>query len=404
LNNWAPRAGFNWSAADARTSIRGGYGIYYDRITLQIQSLERGLDGRALPIEVRAGNVFFLDPASGRVAPGAPSLSNPFTGFILPGAGASGINIIDPRLQNPMVQQASVGFERQLGARQVVRVDVVHNHGSDFIIGRTVGSVFNPVVGGPDRVVNLESSAETGYDGLLVELERRFATRTGLRVAYTLSSASNYANDDQIPFASGPVDPNDLTRENGPAPHDQRHRLVVSGVLDVGGGFQVAGLWTLGSGVPMDILMPDGQSRVPILSRNAGGRRFSSADELNAFLRDANASGGVDGELLPLVSDNARFNDRFNAVDLRISRSFAVGRARLEAMAEVFNVFDVTNILGTTNLNYSGYMNVLARDSSNPADAGYLRASRFGTPVSTAGGVFGSGGPRALQVGARVRF
>lgn len=101
LNNWAPRAGFNWSAADARTRIRGGYGIYYDRITLQIQSLERGLDGRALPIEVRAGNVFFLDPASGRVAPGAPSLSNPFTGFILPGAGASGINVLARDSSNP---------------------------------------------------------------------------------------------------------------------------------------------------------------------------------------------------------------------------------------------------------------------------------------------------------------
>ena len=53
-NNWAPRLGFNWSSRDARTSIRGGYGLYYDRVTLQIQSLERGLDGRALPIEVRA--------------------------------------------------------------------------------------------------------------------------------------------------------------------------------------------------------------------------------------------------------------------------------------------------------------------------------------------------------------
>ena len=57
-NNWAPRIGFNWSTPDARTSVRGGYGIYYDRVTLQIQSLERGLDGRALPIEVRAGNLF----------------------------------------------------------------------------------------------------------------------------------------------------------------------------------------------------------------------------------------------------------------------------------------------------------------------------------------------------------
>ena len=55
-DNWAPRIGFNWSTPDARTSVRGGYGIFYDRVTLQIQSLERGLDGRALPIEVRAGN------------------------------------------------------------------------------------------------------------------------------------------------------------------------------------------------------------------------------------------------------------------------------------------------------------------------------------------------------------
>ncbi|NDD65127.1 MAG: TonB-dependent receptor, partial [Acidobacteria bacterium] len=48
LNNFAPRLGFNWATADGRTSIHGGYGIYYDRITLQIMSLERGLDGRAL--------------------------------------------------------------------------------------------------------------------------------------------------------------------------------------------------------------------------------------------------------------------------------------------------------------------------------------------------------------------
>jgi hypothetical protein len=58
---------------------------------------------------------------------------------------------------------------------------------------------------------------------------------------------------------------------------------------------------------------------------------------------------GIAGELLPLVSENARFND-------------------------------------------------------DPASAGYLRSSRFGTPVSTAAGVFGSGGPFALQLGARVSF
>jgi hypothetical protein len=308
-NNIGPRLGFNWTTPDARTSVRGGYGIYYDRITLEIESLERGLDGRALPIEVRAGNTFFVDPVTGRLPPNAPSVSNPFSGFILPGAGASGINIIDPHLQNPMVQQASLGLERQIGPRQVVRVDVVHDHGTDFLIGRTVGTVENPVVGGPDRVVSLESSAKTNYDALLVETERRFAGRFGLRASYTLSKAMNYANDDQIPFGNGPLDPNNLAREYGPAPNDQRHRLVVSGSVDLGGQFTLAGLWTAASGVPMDILMPDGQSRIPLLSRNAGGRQFKTASALNDFIRDVNAAGGVAGEPLPLVSDTARFSD-----------------------------------------------------------------------------------------------
>ena len=115
LNNLAPRIGFNWAAPDGRTSITGGYGIYYDRITLEIESLERGLDGRALPIEVRAGNVFFIDPSTGQFPPFAPTTSNPFTGFILPGAGAGGINIIDNTMQNPTVQQFSLGVERQFG-------------------------------------------------------------------------------------------------------------------------------------------------------------------------------------------------------------------------------------------------------------------------------------------------
>ncbi len=403
-NNWAPRVGFNWSTADARTSVRGGYGIYYDRVTLEVQSLERGLDGRALPIEVRAGNAFFVDPETGQVPPFAPSLSNPFTGFILPGAGASGINVIDSRLQNPKVQQASLGVERQIGPGSVLRVDAVHNHGSDFLIGRTIGTVFNPVVGGPDRVVSLESSAQTDYDALLMEFERRFQGRFGFRLSYTLSKAYNYANDDQIPFGSGPIDSNDLRREYGPAPNDQRHRLVISGAADLGAGFQLSGIWTLASGVPMDILMPDGQSRVPILQRNAGGRLFHSAADLNAFIHDVNAGGGIDGELLPLVSGDARFNDTFNALDLHLSRAFLAGPLRIDVIAEVFNAFNVTNVLGTSTLNYSGFSNVLARDSGDPSDPGYLRSSTFGKPVNTAGGVFGSGGPAALQVGARIRF
>lgn len=402
LNNFGPRVGFAWSMGE-RVVVRGGYGTYYDRVVLQIQSLERGLDGRALPIEVRAGNVFFVDPETGRLPPFAPTLANPFTGFILPGAGASGINIIDPELQNPAVHEFHLGVEGQiLGMR--ARVDGIHNQGTHFIIGRTVGEVFNPVVGGPDRVVNLESSARTKYDALLVSVERPFARGASFRLGYTLAKAFNYANDDQIPFLGGPIDPNDLRREFGPAPNDRRHRLVASAQARLAGGFAVSGIWTISSGVPMDIMMPDGQTRIPVLQRNAGGRLFSRASELNAFIGETNASGGIDGTRLPLVDDSARFTDSFNALDLRISRPFRHGRLRVEPMLELFNVFNVTNVLGTTNVNYSGFANVLVRDSEDPSDPGYLRSSRFGRPVTTAGGVFGSGGPRALQLAIRATF
>jgi hypothetical protein len=410
-NNFAPRVGFNWAPRNGHTSLHGGYGVYYDRVTLEVISLERGLDGRALPIEVRAGNVFFIpthclfDPRCGQFPPPAPTVTNPFTGFVLPGAGAGGINIIDNGLQNPMVQQTNVGFLRQFGSNYVLRADYLHNFGTHFIIGRTIGEVFNPVVGGLDVVKNIESSVKTKYDGLLLSFEKRYGSSFQFRAAYTLSKAFNYANDDQIPFSNGPLDPTNLRLEYGPTPNDQRRRFTFAGVFNAPLGFRLSPIWTVASGVPMDILLPDGGARLPGLQRNAGGRLFHNASELNDYISRLNAAGGVGGQLLPLVSTDARFNDSFNSFDLRLSRPIKLGESvRVEPIAEVFNLFNVTNVLGVSNVNYSGFSNVLARDSSDATSPGFLRSSSFGRAVTTAGGVFGSGGPRAFQFAARVIF
>lgn len=410
-NNFAPRFGFNWSGAGGRTSVRGGYGVYYDRVTLQVQSLERGLDGRALPIEVRAGNLFFVpppclfDPACGLFPPPAPTLAAPFNGFVLPGAGAGGINVIDDDLQNPMVQQMHLGVQRELAGDYVARADFVHNFGTHFIIGRAIGQVFNPVVGGPDVVKNIESSVKTKYDALLLSVEKRYSRRFQFRASYTLSKAFNYANDDQIPFSNGPLDPLDLRLEYGPTPNDQRHRFAFAGVFDAPLGLRLSPLWTLASGVPADVLLPDGSSRVPSLQRNAGGRLFRDGAELNAYLTRLNEAGGVGGQPLPLVAPDARFSDSFNSFDLRVARPVRLGeRLTFEPIVEVFNLFNVTNVLGVSNVNYSGYANALVRDSQDSSSPGFLRSSSFGRPVTTAGGVFGSGGPRAFQFAARLTF
>lgn len=121
FNNWSPRVGFNY-ALNPKLTFHGGYGIYYDRITLEIMSLEKGFDGRALALNVTAGNAatnpdgtpIYLNP-NGTFKPGAPEvISSPFSGFLFAGAGATGIDIIDNRLRNPMVQQTNLGFETEI--------------------------------------------------------------------------------------------------------------------------------------------------------------------------------------------------------------------------------------------------------------------------------------------------
>lgn len=414
-NNWGPRIGFNWATKDGLFSVHGGYGIYYDRVTLEIDSLERGLDGRALPVNVSLGNAatdpgtgapIFLD-SNGNFVPGAPTYpNNMFSGPIIPGAGgaAEGINIIDNKMRNPVVQQFNLGVEYSFAKNWVLKLDGIHDLGTHFIIGVPLGSVFNPASGGPETVTDLQSSVNTHYDALWAVVDHRFSNRFQFHSAYTFSKSLDYANYDQVPFGYPPVDPANLHREYGPAPMDQRHRLVLQGTTLLPFHLRFSPLWTYASGVPMDILLGDGSGdRVPELGRNAGGRQFHTGAELNTFLTQLNAGGAVNGSLgtpFPMVSPNARFNDSFNSFDLRLSREIHLSeRFGLQVIGESFNLFNKSNIMGSSNANYSGFFNVLVPDNTNPAVS-----SAFGRPTSTAGGVFGSGGPRAFQLAAKLTF
>jgi carboxypeptidase family protein/TonB-dependent receptor-like protein len=389
-NNFGPRIGFNWDPwREGRTSIHGGYGIYYDRVVLEVGLLERLLDGRTLPLEVRSGSQF---DAAGNFLPGTPTLQNPFSGMLIAGAGATGINLIDNQMDTPYVQQFNFGVQHEIRRDLVVSIDGLHSFGSSFIIGRPIGTTINPVVSGIESIVNIESSVKTWYDALLVNVQKRYSNRFSLNASYTLAKTFNYSNDDQIPFQGGPLDPTRLSLEKGPAPNDERHRLSFAGVYDAKWGIQLSPIFTLASDVPFDIRMPDGTSRIPAIQRNAAGRLFRTGADLNRFLTQLNANGGVNGTMLPLVRNDLRFGDSFQSFDLRLTKSFKLSdRMTVEGIGEVFNLFNVTNIRGVNNINYSGFQNNVGSPD-------------FGSPIQTAGGIFGTGGPRAFQFAARFLF
>ena len=404
VNNFAPRIGFNWNPwGDGKTSIHGGYGIYYDRIVLEVPGLERLLDGRTLPLEVRAGSAL---NSSGNFLPGTPTLANPFVGALDPAGGGVGINIIDNDLDTPYVQQFNFGFQTELLRDLVVSVDGIHSFGSKFIIGRQIDVVNNPVVKGPDAIINIESSVKTWFDGLLVNVQKRYSNRYTFNASYTLSKTFNFSNDDQIPFQGGPIKPDRLILEKGPAPNDERHRFTFAGVFDLPSGIQLSPIYLVASGVPLDIRLPGGATRIPAIQRNAGGRQFHKGSELNAFINQFNAT-AAPKDRLPLIRDDIKFSDSFQSFDLRLSRNFKLSeRLSVQAIAEAFNLFNVTNIRGVNNVNFSGFQNALIRDVSDPpASPGFLRSSQFGSPLQTAAaGGFGAGGPRAFQFAARVQF
>ena len=78
------------------------------------------------------------------------------------------------------------------------------------------------------------------------------------------------------------------------------------------------------------------------LKRNSSCDQTREAAEIMRLARQIGASaglersfkiaaGGVNGQPLPLVRDDARFNDKFSSFDLRLSKAFRFGeKARLE--------------------------------------------------------------------------
>jgi hypothetical protein len=92
------------------------------------------------------------------------------------------------------------------------------------------------------------------------------------------------------------------------------------------------------------------------------------------------------------VDPTLKFGHDFNSFDLAVSRSWTFSREQsLKFEAQVFNLFNVTNIRGTNNKNYSGYANDIT-------------SAGFDKPLQTAGGFFGTGGPRIFQFALRYSF
>jgi len=457
--DFGPRVGFTWDPfGHGKTAIRGGYGIYYDRIILETGAEERVQNDRALAVTQYAGSSCVIPgvPAppsldlcfapGAMFAPGSPTIANAFSGPSQ--TGGVGIIAMGPDSHHPLVQQFSFGLQQEAGSKWLMSADGLHVFAERQLIGsllRTTNStspdiscpgndvpctITDPVTGISDNITLITSGAKSWYDGLLASLAHRESKlgKIGYQynVSYTLSKTFDYSDDDQLTNNNADEQVNlaegttGLRKEKGYALTDEHQRLTFYGEAQLPYGFSIAPIYTFGSGVPADTYLPstavNGASgaRLPLLPRNALGREVKNSDQLNVLIAKWNALPACPGAYpcqaggpIDSVPAHINFSSPFSSFDLRLRKQFKFGdHLSLGLIGEGFNLANQVNIRGSNTANFSGRNISISpcQGTSASCEANPPVQTNFFSAASVAGGFFGSGGPRAFQFAARLEF
>ncbi|HEY6506468.1 MAG TPA: TonB-dependent receptor, partial [Vicinamibacterales bacterium] len=338
-NNVSPRLGLAWSpSADGRTVVRGGAGLFFDRIPLRAVANALLSAGNTTDIaNLRQVNIS-LSPTQA----GAPTFPNILSAPV-PLVTLVNLTTMDRDAQNAYSRQGNVEIEHQVGALGTAAVSYQFVRGVNLLMainqnvpscvaaGTNNGCRPNSTYANDNRYMSRGTST---YHGLNVSFVQRPARWGNYRVSYTLSTSKNNVGE---AFFSQPIDPFDLSKDWGRSDGDQRHRLVLNGSVHtsmepgttlwekVSHGFQASSMLQAYSSLPFNIT--SGVTTV----QGTPGRPI------------------VDGAF---IERNAGIGSDFFSMSLRVSRAFAVGgRAKVDAIAEAFNVTNRTNNL-TRNANF----------------------------------------------------
>jgi len=424
-DNFGPRFGFSYAFND-KTVLRGGYGIFYGRTTAIMLGTSHSNNGvNILGITLTCTNVPNPCPTYPNI------LSAP------PGAGGQIPNLFlfAPNYQQPYVQQGRVGIEREIMRNTTLSLTYLYFHGvhlsrtrdinlfspvpttatdqatgQTFTIQRFPGS--SPTAAAPtrpfanfNRIDLFESSANSRYNGLAVQASQRFSpihvipwfegAGSQLLLSYTYSKARDDKPDQTSVVPGGGDDskvaqnPFDLRDEWGFSDSDQRHRLVISSVYEVGK--------IKSSNKVLRALLND-YSFSGISQMQSG---FAYSAQIGA---DLNRDGNSRDDRVPGFTRNSFRTSAVYQSDARLMRTIRTSETtKLRLILEGFNIFNRANTGLAPGGGYFSFVNInlyrgfTANANNTLTLLPALPATAFGLPRSIIT-------PRQLQLAVKFDF
>jgi TonB dependent receptor len=405
--NFAPRVGIAWDPyGDGKTSIRTGYGIYYDNYAYS-----------------QAENTVFNNP------PFVNSPATPQTTATNPGGSGFNINLVPKVLRalpipnhTPYTQQWSLGIQHEFPGGWFSDISYVGTKGTHLTgtvdlnmvpVGAAVAAgLFAP--GSINTVSNLpvlnlvrpyrgfgpinavETIFGSNYHSLQTMLQKRMSGNSLLMVSYTFSHGLTDSQSD----TTAPQNTYNVHGDYGPLQFDRRHVVSANYVYEIPwlqaqqglvghvlGGWELSGIISANSGIPLTVSTsgvdpalqgilgssPAGARPYLVGNPNNGPKTIQDWFNLNAFQQPT--TGGPPGT----APRGSVIGPGFWKWDASLFKNFKLTeRAKLQFRAEAFNVLNHTN----------------------------LNASSVSTNITsvTFGQVTGARDPRFMQLALKLNF
>ena len=478
-DHFGPRFGFAWSPrSSSKWSIRGGYGIYFNRAEeeLALQNLTPP------PFAFTSAGVGDLGYSPSFTAPftavTGQSIPNKFP-FVPPAAGSNvnflnfepfSLNVVDPNLTVPYTQNYNITVERQLPASMILSVAYVGLQGrkltSAFEVnpagseaGNPMCAAFVPTTAFPTgcntsnnyatvpqsfrnpltnangvlvygSVGQQSTNTNSNYNALQISLSKKFTHGLALQSSYVWAHSLDGSSSFEDLGFSGVrgTDPFNAAANYGDSEFDARQRFVISytyyipspyhsgfaGVLT--NGWQMSGITTFQTGFPVTI----GDSSSPSATCDLTFVFYSCWDRPNnvAPIQIYNARDGVftyAGHTRPnhYFDPNPSFSAAAPFTLGNAGRNYFHGpgvnnfdwalhkvtnlhgeKAQLELRFEFYNLWNHTQF--TTTPGGAG--------SFKGSVSGNFFSSNFGRSTNAYGAFYPNGGPRIIQLGAKIIF